>query len=217
MNLEKQLWLFNHFTVNHDDYREHMRVPFVCDDIYCATDAHSVIYCNVKDVIGTLPEVHPKTPNVKTILFDKAPPVKVLINQKMFDKYREKGKDYYTGRDTKCEYCDGHKEVTWTFEHYTMEDKCPSCNGSGSTDYILAETDKVLFGRQLVLFEGAYFKMTIFYRIIQALKVIPEDVFYLGKKGSLVMFEIGIYTIILAEQLIEDINSHDNILKIKTS
>lgn len=102
--------------------------PFFRDIIYDgeygnATDGQAVIRWKNDSAV-----TDGKTPNIKNIFLKEYDTITTFV---VSDYQKWKKALPLVPYFTTCEYCEGNKEVTWEFEHFKKQGKCPHCKGEG--------------------------------------------------------------------------------------
>lgn len=177
--------VFDLFTSN-DPLKPVFHKPFVHQGLLCATDSHSMIYCDESlgdfevevplacpDIRGVIPEV-----NCNRLLITSREALAPLKTRPVFTT---NGVPEFI----ECRHCNGEGQVDWEFDHYTKEGDCPYCQGQGETENNLFQ--KIATGEfeyeGVVLVSGCIFKASLFARLFSVQSEFGTDIRMLSHNG----------------------------------
>lgn len=202
----------------HDSFRPELEFPFEINDKIYATCGHTLIRCDksyldfeVTERQGITPpncEAVMPIPNISTVL---------NIDKSIFDQYKTEDELKYIGKDIDCETCDGHGVVDWEFEHWTKEFDCPKCDGSGyAAEKRSVKTGQKTFGTFRVKLNESYFKIDLFYKLIQVRDALGGEIelIHQSKPTSGVLFKVGFCEILLMPCPLYHVDDVDGVLNI---
>lgn len=127
MNTTEMKELFNKFTGENSGLN--LVTPFIQDGYVCATNGHILIRAKAEDVDFEATE-NPKAPRVPEEWFVQHQDFAIDLDRDKFNGFKTKP-EYDNPEE--CQECSGDGEVTWEYEHYTMDADCPACNGTGES------------------------------------------------------------------------------------
>jgi hypothetical protein len=202
--------------IGNDDRRPVFNKPFEVNGKVYATDAHVLIRTDKKNIDFIIDNEH-LPPKVEQVIPERNLNEILNINKEMFESLKTADEYEFSGKDIDCKTCDGHGEVEWEFEHYTHDFDCPVCNGSGlSEERRGKKTGGKTFGDSIVKLKDAYFRVRLFYKLIEVKDRAGGDVYLTGYKDkrSGVLFKIGDYEIVIMPLLIEDESEYEGVLNL---
>lgn len=135
INYEEVFKLFVHPK---SDWRTDLQQPFKQGNVYCATDAHSMIVLPVEK--SDLPFKEQEQPNATAII----PKEPVFNNEIIVSELEEKlipvmiDEQIIEEDEKECDECSGTGEVEFEYdtfkETYYLDADCPVCEGSGNIE-----------------------------------------------------------------------------------
>lgn len=127
----------------------------------------------------------------------------ISLNEEMFEKFRTEEEVEY-GEYLDCSCCNGEGDVDWKYKGNTMRAKCPVCDGSGISDERKKKkTGKIILNpKALVKFKNKYFNLVRFYKLLEAQKLIGEEIKLISTIYPF-LFSIGNYEIIIMPMNLE--------------
>lgn len=133
----------------------------------------------------------------------------LTIDESEIEKFKTFELKELISEEELCETCQGYAQVEWTFEHYTMDEDCPVCKGSGlSKERQWRKTgEKTFESNYIVKLGDAYLNMSFFYKLLEVKKQLNEqDIVLLNVPihNKPVYFQIGKCEILIMPMLVQD-------------
>lgn len=189
---------FNLF-VSSDTLRTAWQKPFEINGNVYSTDGHSMIFCE-KDICDfTINNPH-TPPNCESIIPKPNIHRIVDLQKSDFDVFKTEDELMFTGEDIECKTCDGHGEVEWEFQSYTMDADCPVCDGSGFDEVKKSiKTGNKTFSRFYVNVLDVLVDFKYFNRLIKVSELLdsPIELIHLSDLRKGVLFRIGQVKVLL--------------------
>jgi len=213
-NLKNAFELF----FNSDHYRPVMNSPFTNNGKVCATNGYALIFCDKNDCDFEVNNVFQQdAPNIDSIIPTPNVSIPLNIKQSEFEELRTVDETETEGEDVECSTCDGEGEVEWSFKRWTEDFDCPACCGSGVKEFkkSIKTGRKIFKENDLVKLGDVYFKMNLFYKLLQVQQIMGEEILqiYNGKNNGR-LFKVGTCHVLIMKWMHNGMDDEVNILEV---
>lgn len=193
--LEKAFDLF----VANDELRPNLNIPFEFNGFVVASNGHILIKVKKEDCDFEIDSSN-EGPSISNLIPEYNRQKTLNIDNGFFEDYKTLYEVIDVKKDVECSTCTGERVIEWSYKTWKRYDTCPECLGAGlvqKTDY--ERTGKRRFSSQLVKMEELYFKIDMFYVIIEVQRLLGGDieVVSLCKKTMKAMLIIGVCEVVI--------------------
>lgn len=200
--------------IGDDLLRPAMHKPFQINGKVYATDGYTLVR-TYKTNIDFLLDNKNDPPNCEDVIPEINLNEVLIIEKEMFEPLKTEDEYEFSGKNVKCETCEGRAQVEWEFEHYTRDFDCPVCKGSGLSEQKQGrKTGGKAFGNYVVKVKDGYFDVTRFYKLVKVRDILGGDIRLVAYKSntSPFLFQVGDCEILLMPLIFNSLEDYDGVL-----